>query len=133
MLGSFYEDNCQSKSTATRSGEYYTPEVLCDAMAHMLWSEDIMPKDHPLTVQEPACGSGRMILALAKVMTEAKIPPIHMRAQCIDVSKTGCDMCYINTTIWGIPAEIVHGNALSNECWCRWKNIFYYQSFAYSP
>jgi hypothetical protein len=35
------------------------------------------------------------------------------------------DMAFINTTLWGIPTRVIHGNALSMECWAAWSNIHY--------
>jgi hypothetical protein len=32
-------------------------------------------------------------------------------------------MAFINTSLWGIPARIIHGNTLSNEYWAAWSNI----------
>lgn len=43
----------------------------------------------------------------------------------IDISRTACDMAFINTTLWGIPTRGMHGNTLSNEYWAAWSNIHY--------
>jgi hypothetical protein len=32
-------------------------------------------------------------------------------------------MAFVNTTLWGIPTRIIHGNSLSLECWAAWSNI----------
>jgi hypothetical protein len=32
-------------------------------------------------------------------------------------------MAFINTTLWGVPTRIIHGNSLSLECWAAWSNI----------
>lgn len=34
-----------------------------------------------------------------------------------------CDMSYINTTLWGIPAEIILGDSLKTEQINRWGNL----------
>jgi hypothetical protein len=34
-------------------------------------------------------------------------------------------MAFINTTLWGIPTRVIHGNSLSLECWAAWSNIHY--------
>jgi hypothetical protein len=43
----------------------------------------------------------------------------------MDINRTACDMAFINTTLWGIPTRIIHGNTLSVECWAAWSNIHY--------
>lgn len=34
-------------------------------------------------------------------------------------------MCYINLTMWGIPATVVHGDSLRLKEWGRWVNMFW--------
>jgi hypothetical protein len=34
-------------------------------------------------------------------------------------------MAFINTTLWGIPTRVIHGNSLSQEYWSAWSNIHY--------
>ena len=34
-------------------------------------------------------------------------------------------MAFINTTLWGIPTRVIHGNTLSMEWWAAWSNIHY--------
>jgi methylase of polypeptide subunit release factors len=48
-----------------------------------------------------------------------------LRVTAIDINRTACDMAFINTTLWGIPTRILHGNSLSNEYWAAWSNIHY--------
>jgi len=47
----------------------------------------------------------------------------RLRVTAIDINRTACDMAFINTTLWGIPTRILHGNSLSNEYWAAWSNI----------
>jgi len=46
-----------------------------------------------------------------------------LRVQAIDISAVACDLCFINTTLWGIPTVVIHGNALSCETWSAWANF----------
>ena len=43
----------------------------------------------------------------------------------MDINRTACDMAFINTTLWGIPARIIHCDTLSLKCWAAWSNIHY--------
>ena len=46
-----------------------------------------------------------------------------MRVTAQDISKVGCDMAYVNLTLWGIPAHIVWGDTLRNTVNNSWKNV----------
>jgi hypothetical protein len=123
LLGPFYMEFALSKSGASRGGEFHTPQAICQLMAQMTAAPDSFPADGPITVCEPCCGSGAMILALAQSVT----PEIRrrLRVTAIDINATACHMTFINTTLWGVPCRVIHGNALwlDRECWGAWTNI----------
>ena len=101
-------------------GAFYTPYPLCRMCAEMTmrreWNED-----RPLFLDEPACGSAGMVLAAAEVLKDRGIPPSRLRVSCTDVDLTACNMAYINLVLWGIPATVTHGNALSLKVWHKWQ------------
>jgi len=124
VLGGYYMEFALSSKGQQWGGEFHTPKPICDLMAKMLVSDlAALSKEEPITICEPACGAGAMILSLA----EACPPEIRqrLRVTAIDISRTACDMAFINTTLWHIPARIIHGNSLSMECWAAWSNIHY--------
>ena len=43
----------------------------------------------------------------------------------MDINRTACDMAFIYTTLWGIPARIIHCDTLTMQCWAAWSNIHY--------
>jgi type I restriction-modification system DNA methylase subunit len=93
-------------------------------MAKMiLGGMESMPAEGPITVCEPACGAGAMILSVG----EACSPEVRrrLRVTAIDINRTACDMAFVNTSLWGIPTRVIHGNSLSNEYWAAWSNIHY--------
>ncbi len=49
----------------------------------------------------------------------------RLRVTAVDVNRTACDMAFINTTLWGIPTRVIHGNSLSLEFWAAWSNIHF--------
>jgi hypothetical protein len=104
-----------SPATIESRGEFYTPREISQAIARLLMDVDaIVEKGSPVTVLEPAAGSGGMVLALTELFAPAKAVDL-LRVTCWDVSPVACDMAYINLTLWGVPAEIVCGNSLSRE------------------
>ena len=122
LLGGVHE-TFGSKRGKELSGEFYTPQAICRFMARATVSE--APSKHRLTVHEPATGSGRMILALAEHLAETfGIAPTRLWVEAWDVNLAPVYMTYINTTLWGIPCNVVHGNTLSLEVFDVWPNLF---------
>ena len=121
IIGGYYTEFALSNRGQQRNGEFHTPKNVCDLMARMTLGD--MESSGPITVCEPACGAGAMILSLA----EACPPEVRrrLRVTAIDINRTACDMAFINTTLWGIPTRVIHGNSLSLECWAAWSNIHY--------
>jgi type I restriction-modification system DNA methylase subunit len=124
MLGGYYLDFALSSKGQQWNGEFHTPKHVCDLMAQMTMGDlASLPAEGPITVCEPACGAGAMILSVAQVC-----PPEvrrRLRVTAIDINRTACDMAFVNTTLWGVPTRIIHGNSLANEFWAAWSNIHY--------
>jgi type I restriction-modification system DNA methylase subunit len=124
VLGGYYMEFALSQKGQQWNGEFHTPKTICDLMARMTLGDlESLPAEGPITICEPACGAGAMILSLA----EACPPEVRrrLRVTAIDINRTACHMAFINTTLWGIPTRVIHGNALSMECWAAWSNIHY--------
>jgi len=119
LLGPYYMD-LLGKNAQSWNSEFHTPAPVAQMMARML-AGDEGDAAEPITLCEPACGSGVMILAKASAMPRDRVR--FLRVTAIDVSVAACDMCFVNTTLWDIPAVVIHGNALSNEFWARWRNM----------
>ena len=89
----------------------------------MVIDPESLPAEGPITVCEPACGAGAMILAIAEVCPpEARR---RLRVTAIDINRTACDMAFINTSLWGVPTRVLHGDSLANKYWAAWSNIHY--------
>jgi len=74
-----------------------------------------------VTAQEPAVGSGAMVIALAEAMLDAGINyQQHLHVTAIDVDPKCVHMAYLQLSLLHIPAIIVHGNTLSLEEYGRW-------------
>lgn len=128
VLG-FYYTEIASAATVKGRGEFYTPPAVSEIMAKMSMNpEKVIQDGKPITIQEPCSGAGGMILAVAKQFSpivqkgEASYVDL-LRVTAIDINPIACDMTYINTTLWGIPAVVFQGNALGVEMERGWKNI----------
>jgi type I restriction enzyme M protein len=94
-----------SKSKSSRLGQFFTPASLCDLIARMT------PVDPGKTVLEPACGSGRMVLAI-----HALHPSKDLRIA-IDVDPMCAKMTAINFLLHGVRAEVACANTLEPDRW----------------
>jgi type I restriction-modification system DNA methylase subunit len=124
LIGGHYMEFALSSKGQRWNGEFHTPKPICDLIARMtLGDPELLTPDGLITVCEPACGAGAMILSFA----EACPPDVRrrLRVTAIDINRIACDMAFINTTLWGIPTRIIHGNSLSMEYWAAWSNIHY--------
>jgi N-6 DNA Methylase len=108
----------------TNTGQFFTPPEVSELMARMLVPSegDLLGGKPFVTLSEPACGAGGMVLAFVKIMIEMKLNPM----QCVwvhaqDVDRTAALMCYIQLSLWGVPAAVVVGNTLMGES----REVFY--------
>ena len=104
------------------NGQYFTPDDVCRLMAQItLPSDELSANDGPITINESACGSGTMIIGAIWAMQRKKFDYRHNTffvAQDIDIRCVW--MAYIQLSLYGIPAMVIHGNTLTMEEWDRW-------------
>lgn len=106
------------------AGQFFTPDCVCQLMASMIVDEgfcDFIRQNGFATLSEPSVGGGAMVIALVKAVHEAGLNPqqcIHVTA--VDVDIKAVHMTYIQLSLLGIPAVIVHGNTLTAEEWDHW-------------
>lgn len=120
ILGDYYLEVASHSSKQAR-GEFFTPPEISKLMARMLFDVDaVKTKGIPITVNEPACGSGGMVLAVAELFAPDSVD--LLRVTCQDINPLATDMCFINTTLWGIPAQIILGDTIRMTEINHWKN-----------
>lgn len=128
ILGPYYLEIASHASQQAR-GEFYTPPEISELMARIsIDPKKAVERGLPLTVNEPACGAGGMVLAIAKLFS-----PINLKGEkshvdllrftCQDINPVAMDMTYINTSLWGIPARMIWGDTLRATTTKSWKNI----------
>lgn len=109
-------------------GQFFTPQNVCAMMGAMSISEDdkSIAENGYINLYEPCAGSGAMILGFAKAMKKYG----HDFNRQLVVSATDIDlkcvfMTYLQLSLYGIPAVVIHGNSLSLQEWSRWYTPVY--------
>ena len=133
LLGPYYTEIASHSSKQAR-GEFYTPPEVSELMARMSVDvRKVIAEGKPITLSDPCCGSGGMILAYTKQFSPLvlKGETSHvdlLRVTCQDINPVAVDMCYLNTTMWGIPATMILGNTLAAEVTKVWSNIHWHRA-----
>ena len=125
VLGTIFEAIGLSNE---RNGQFFTPENISRMMAKMMIGDKVQElQGKPyITVSDPCIGSGRMLLAFANELQEMGYNYCEkMAALAVDVDMTCVFMSYIQLSLYGVPAVVVHGNSLSVEEWSRWYTPAY--------
>ena len=114
------------------NGQFFTPDNICRMMAQIINPVDgFTKKEKPVTINEPTCGSGTMIIGTIWAMQRQNIDYQHKAffiAQDIDIRCVW--MAYIQLSLYRIPAVIIHGNSLTMEEWSRWYTPYAAVPFA---
>ncbi|MBB5409243.1 type I restriction-modification system DNA methylase subunit [Paraburkholderia sp. HC6.4b] len=109
-----------------RLGQFFTPGGVQSLMALMtLRNEDEVRdqiREHGfITVLEPACGAGGMVVALAETFHNLGFNyPTQFHATCVDKDRLCVHMTYLQLSLRGIPAIIVQGDSLTLQTWDTW-------------
>lgn len=105
------------------AGQFFTPPEISELMARMTYGDAIRNIEGEfITLSEPACGAGGMVLAFVKVMLSHGHDPgrrVWVMAQ--DVDRLAALMCYLQLSLWNIPAAVIVGNTLALEA----REVFY--------
>lgn len=111
-------------------GQFFTPPHVCEMMGCIVLDgqdlERTIEKKGYITICEPCIGSGGMVLGTAKAMADRNLNyQKHMLVTGIDIDMKCVQMAYLQLSLYGIPAVIVHGNSLTEEVWSRWYTPAY--------
>jgi len=105
ILGDFFMEHISHG----HNGQFFTPEPICEMMARMT-----NPVETGSRILDCACGSGRTLLAAAKINRNAFFYGA-------DVDRNCAMMCLINQCLNGLLGEVAWMNSLSNQFFGAWK------------
>lgn len=105
VFGDFYMEHISHG----HNGQFFTPEPICELMARIQGNAEPGSR-----VLDCACGSGRTLLAAAKINRNATFFGA-------DIDRNCCMMCMINQCLNGLLGEVAWMNSLSNEFFGAWQ------------
>lgn len=118
----------------SNKGQFFTPYHLSKMMAQMV-NVDIKEIEKQLenydyvTLSEPCCGSGGMIIAFAESMKESGYNYQHqLYVEAVDIDEICFKMAYIQLSLLGIPAKVIRGDSLSMRYYEVLYTPFYFLS-----
>ncbi len=140
FLGSMYH---RLQLHQEQKGQFFTPYHISHFMAEINMvgvDDEEMHRKGYISVSDPACGAGAMLIAFANV---AKAHGINYQKEVLffaqDIDLTATLMCYVQLSILGCPAIVIVGDSLvkpdfhpDNEIWYTpfyYLNHWRFQSF----
>ena len=122
----FMQCDLKNKHTA----QFFTPYHISEFMARVIIDETLVKEkiadDGILTVSDPCCGGGGMLIAALEVL---KSLGVNYARNCFmeanDVDLRCVHMTYLQLALAGVPAIVRHQNTLTRECWSVWYTPAY--------
>ena len=134
-LGELY---MRSNTSSDKAGQVFTPYDVSKACAKITINADLVEQykksGEILSITEPACGSGGMIIAALETLWVEH--NFNYATQCFveasDIDSRCVHMCYLQLSLAGVPAIIKHQDTLSLKKWSVWytpAHLFQYLRF----
>ena len=114
-LGEIYMELSGGKKAA---GQYFTPYHVSRLLAEMTVGQSDLSDDKILTLNEPCCGSGGIIVATAETLKEHGINYTNNAVFVAnDIDRNCALMCYLQTSWAAMPAVVLHQDTLTLQTW----------------
>jgi hypothetical protein len=115
-LGNIYME-IVPPSKAQGTGQFFTPYHVSELLAQINLG-DVSPDGKVISINDPCCGAGGMLVACCDVLHQKKI---NYTQQALfvanDIDKMCVDMTYLQLAFLGASAVVEHMNTITQECW----------------
>lgn len=129
VLGELYmSDELRARSKWDSDVEF-TPFEVAKMMAMMTF-DDKPPERGFWRVAEPAAGTGCMVIAASEVLRERGLNPQKvMHTTAVELRSTVAHLCYVQLSLLGLPAIVIHGDSLALTTYSTWRTPMHYLGF----
>lgn len=121
----------RSETSNSKAGQFFTPYCISKLCAQTTvnkeFVKDKQAKGEILSISEPACGSGGMVLATLDVLwNECNFNYTqNCFVEASDIDARCVHMCYLQLSLAGVPAIIKQQNTLTRELYSVWYTPAY--------
>lgn len=131
ILGEIY---MQNKIGNSNLGQFFTPFHISECMAKMIVNKEdaerIIDKKGYITMCEPCCGAGVMVLGAAKALKDQDINyQQDLLVYAVDISEICVYMTYIQLSLYGIPAIVFCGDSITQKMNFQLETPFYFMNY----
>jgi len=115
--------------TNERNGQFFTPFHISLFMAKAIIGDRHYKKNRVISLSDPCCGAGGMLIASALVFEEKNInyqKDVFFHG--IDVDQRCARMAFIQLSLIAAPALIICGNTITSEIYWQRETIGYHIS-----
>lgn len=131
FAGEIYMD---SGTSSGKAGQFFTPYHVSHLMAEVIFDKEKIKAeidadpDRLITIAEPTCGAGWLIVAAIDVLKNAGINYAwNVFVDCGDIDSRCVHMTYLTLSLLGVPAVVRKGDALSLDYSETWYTPAYIQ------
>lgn len=132
ILGELYmKERMESKDL----NQFFTPFHIAEFMGKINCGtkeemQKIIDKNGYITLSEPCCGAGAMILGFAKALKDEDINyQQDLLVYAVDISEVCTYMTYIQLSLYGIPAIVYCGETLSMKMNFHLETPLYFMNY----
>lgn len=136
FAGEIYMD---SGTSSGKAGQFFTPYHVSHLMAEVNFDKEKIKAeidadpDRLITIDEPTCGAGGLIVAAIDVLKDAGVNYAwNVFIDCGDIDSRCVHMTYLTLSLLGVPAVVRKGDALAldySETWYTPAYIFAWPHF----
>lgn len=99
---------------------------VADMMGQISAGDKALPECGYITALEPCVGAGAIVLGFANALMKQGLDHrTQLVIAGVDIDLRCVHMAYIQLSIYGFPAVVIHGNTLTTEEWSRWYTPVY--------
>lgn len=111
-------------------GQYFTPPDISKLLGSIALNnkqhEEELSKKGYITFMDECVGAGGLVLGFAKAMRDNNLNyQQQLVVYCRDIDIKCVHMTYLQLSLCGIPAVVIHSDTLKNEEWSRWYTPVY--------
>lgn len=124
-----------SETSNSKAGQFFTPYSVSKACAELSINGSIVNEyienDKILTINEPSCGAGGMIIAAIDILYNRYRLNYsrNLFVKCSDIDQRCVHMTYLQLSLIGVPVIVYQRDTLTMEMWQKWETPAYIMQY----